>query len=118
MKKAILAIIAIIAAAVALTGCSSYQSASGQDANGSYNANAAPAKNAISLQQYKSVPIGVACSAIIQQFGPPADKSDFNTDGYHDVTLSYNDVNDTGDYAIPQYMFDCINGALDSKGNM
>jgi hypothetical protein len=30
----------------------------------------------------------------------------------------YNDVNDTGDFSIPQYSFDCVNGKLDSKANV
>ena len=118
MKSIISAVIVIIVLVFAVTGCADYQSASGQDANGTYNSDAAPAANAISLDQYQATTIGISCDDLVAEYGPPADKQVFDTDGYHDVTLMYNDVNDSGGFAIPQYMFDCINGYLDSKSNM
>jgi len=118
MTKWIGMMLGLALCAIALTACTTGQSASGQDANGTYNSGAAPAKNAISLSQYRSVAIGTPCSDITFEFGPPADKQDFSTGGYHDVTLMYNDVNASGDFAIPQYSFDCVNGKLDSKANV
>jgi len=64
------------------------------------------------------VRIGSLCADLYVKFGPPADKQVYDAAGYHDETWSYNDVTDSGDFTIPQYMFDCENGSITSKSNM
>jgi hypothetical protein len=102
-----------------LVGCTSYDSASSQEANGTYDASktSGDVPNAITLGQFKGTQIGTTYDDLVATYGPPADKQVYNASGFNSVTVYYNDVTDDPDFPMAQYQFSFENGRLDSKAN-
>jgi hypothetical protein len=119
MRRVILAVVALAAAATLAAGCEyDATSASGKNAQGTYDSSPSkPVPHSITYEQFQSVALGSSYEDVIAQLGLPADQQESQDDYLGTSVYAYwNDAN-AGEYAIPEYQFAFENGELSSKSD-